>query len=72
MVLVMYSPAALAWIGAVSGCGRFHFEVASRTPFMRSAPNRFGQAQAATIRWMRVACAETESCSEPRQASGRM
>ena len=38
---------------------------------MRSAPNRFGQGQQATIMWMVVSCADTDNCSEPRQASGR-
>ena len=67
----MYSPAALLAVGAVSGCGRFHTALPSRTPFMRSAPNRLGQAQQAMARWMRVCCADTDSCSVPRQAMGR-
>ena len=67
----MYSPAALLAVGAVSGCGRFHFAMPSRTPFIRSSPNRFGHAQVAMARWMRVCCAETDNCSVPRHASGR-
>ncbi len=51
--------------------GGFHSAMASRTPSIRSAPNRFGQAQAAIARWILVSCAETDSCSVPRQAIGR-
>ena len=56
------------------GLGRAHHRALhfiGRTPFMRSAPNRFGQAQQAIARWILVCCAETESCSAPRHAIGR-
>ena len=70
-VPIMYSPAALLAVGAVSGCGRFQFARCSRTPFIRSAPNRFGHAQVAIARCIVVCCAATASCSLPRQAIGR-
>ena len=70
-VPIMYNPAALLAVGAVSGCGRFHGAMPSRTPFMRSAPNRFGQAQQAMARWILVCWADTDNCSVPRQAIGR-